>query len=111
MGNLGLLLLVGYPPGIAYFNLLGSTIIAIGIVGLWRMTRWGLWLTIVMGVVGLVAGSYNLANWMGQLHVIMRYPFNWKLLGLFFGIYGGPVQLIGSILAIAYLYKHRRIFS
>jgi hypothetical protein len=110
LGHLCLLLLVGYPPGIEYFNLLSSTIIAIGIVGLWRMTRWGLWLTIVMGVVGLVAGSYNLVKWMGQFYAIMGYSFFPKLLNLFFGIYGGPVQLIGSTLTIAYLYKRRRNF-
>jgi len=111
LGNLGLVLLVGIPPGISYFNLLSSVVIAIGIVGLWRMTRWGLWLTIVMGVVGLVAGSYNLVKWMGQFYAIMGYSFFPKLLSLFFGIYGGPVQLIGSILTIVYLYKRRRIFS
>jgi hypothetical protein len=110
LGNLGLLLLVGYPPGIAYFNLLGSTIIALEIVGLWKMTRWGFWLAMALSPLGLVAGSFNLANWLGQLHVIMRYPFTWKLLGLFFGIYGGPVQFIGTILTTAYVYKRRRIF-
>jgi hypothetical protein len=110
LGNLGLLLLVGYPPGIAYFNLFGSTIIAIGIVGLWRMRRWGFWLAIAMGAVGLVAGSYNLARLIGDFQSIMGAPFFWKMLGLFFLTYGGPVQLIGSALTIAYLYTHRRIF-
>jgi len=110
LGNLGLLLLVGYPPGIAYFNLLGSAFIALGIVGLWRMTRWGFWLAIAMGAVGLVSGSYNLAGLIGNFQSIMDFPFFWKVLGIFFLTYGGPVQLIGSILTIAYLYKCRRIF-
>jgi hypothetical protein len=40
----------------------------------------------------------------------MGSPFFWNILGLFFLTYGGPVQLIGSTLTIAYLYKRRRIF-
>jgi len=110
LGNLGLVLLLGIPPGIAYFNLLFSTIFAIEIVGLWRMTRWGFWLAMAMGAVGLVAGSYNLARLIGSFQSIMGSPFFWKVLGLFFLTYGGPVQLIGSILTIAYLYRIRRIF-
>jgi hypothetical protein len=111
LGNLGLVLLLRIPPGIAYFNLLSSAVIAIGIVGLWRMMRWGFWLAIAMGAVGLVGGSYNLARLIGDFQSIMGAPFFWKILGLFFLTYGGPVQLIGSTLTIAYLYKRRRIFS
>jgi len=110
LGCLALFLLVGQPPGILYINLLGSTIAVVGIVGLWRMKRWGLWLTIAISASSLVAGSYGLVTLMGQLSFVMRLPIFWRLLDLFFGIYGGPVQLIGYILIITYLYRVRRIF-
>jgi hypothetical protein len=109
LGNFCLVLLLGIPPGIAYFNLLFSTIFAIEIVGLWRMTRWGFWLAIAMGAVGLVAGSYNLARLIGNFQSIMGSPFFWNILGLFFLTYGGPAQLIGSTLTIAYMYNRLKL--
>jgi hypothetical protein len=92
-------------------NLLGSTIIAIAIIGPWKMTRWGLWLTIAMSMAGILGGLYNLVRGIEDFQAVMSFPPFWKILSLFFLTYGGPIQLTGSILTIAYLHKRRRILS
>ena len=67
-------------------------------------------MTIAMSAIGLVAGSYSLVASVGQLSFVMRLPIIWRLLDLFYFTIAGPVQLVGSIFIINYLYRIRGIF-
>jgi hypothetical protein len=87
-----------------------SVLLALTIVGLWRMTRWGLWLTIAMSAVGVIIGCYGVVNILNQIHFIMSLPALLRLLNLFFFAFFGPVLLLSSSLIVVYLYKRRRIF-
>lgn len=105
-----LLLQTGQLQGLFYINLLSPVIVAVTIIGLWRMKRWGLWLTIAMSALGLVGGGLNLVILMTQLHLLMELPMFWMLLNLMIFSISGPIQLIASSLIIIYLYKARKMF-
>lgn len=110
VGFVFLLFQTGRLQGLFYLNLLIPALVAVQIIGLWRMRRWGLWLTIAMSTVGLVAGGLNLIILMNQLHLVMRLPMFWMLLNLMMFTFGGPIQLMASSLIIIYLYKVRIMF-
>ena len=105
-----LLIQTGQLQGLFYINLLSSTLIAVAIIGLWRMRRWGLWLTIAISTLGLVVGGLNLVILMNQLHFLLELPIFWMLLNLMIFTISGPIQLMASSLIIIYLYKVRIMF-
>lgn len=111
--NIGFTLFVfqrGQLQGILYINLPLAAILAIELIGLWRMRRWGLWLAMALGAIGLVLGSYSLVFFLKQLHFFMRPPMFWMLLNLLIFTVTVPIQLIASSLILIYLYKRRTMF-
>lgn len=99
-GNWYVIILLSLP-----FSFLGI----IEIVGLWRMRRWGLWLAIVLSVVGLAFAFYLLA----ELFNYLLYPrggLDLTPFTLALVLLNGPIVIIISCLIINYLYKRRTMF-
>lgn len=114
VGYIFLVLQMGSLQGSQYGNLLLPIILPLMIVGLWRMKRWGLWLTIAVTILRFVSGFLNTANLMNELSVVMGLSVSWtdlNLLFLTFLIISGPILIVASLLVIVYLYKVREAFT
>lgn len=114
VGYIFLVLQMGLLQGSQYGNLLLPIILPLMIVGLWRMKRWGLWLTIAVTILRFVSGFLNTANLMNELSVVMGLSVSWtdlNLLFLTFLIISGPILIVASLLVIVYLYKVREAFT
>ena len=114
VGYILLVLQMGLLQGSQYLNLSLPVVLPFMIIGLWRMKRWGLWLTIAVTILRFVSGCYNTANLINQLSLLMRLPVFWTHLDPLFlamSVISGPILIVASLLIILYLRKVREAFS
>ncbi len=107
-----LLVVAGQVQGMVtlYLHPVFSGLLALAIIGLWKMAHRGLWLAMVMSAIGVITGCYGVVNLMNQIGFIIRQPVFRMQINLFFFAFFGPVLLVSSSLIIVYLYKRRRVF-
>lgn len=112
--NIGFILFVlqiGQMQGIYSLNILGTIMAAVAIIGLWKMKRWALWLTIAFSVFALVTGFFNLIFLGNQFHSLMGLPISRIVPFLMIAIIMGPFQIMMSLFILIYLFKRRTLFK
>jgi len=77
--NLFLLFQVGKLQEPFYVSLVNSVLLVVAAVGLWRMRRWGLWLTIALSAFGFVSSCYATFLLATQAHQFVTLPMPWIL--------------------------------
>lgn len=112
--NIGFILFVlqiGQMQGIYSLNILGTIMAAVAIIGLWKMKRWALWLTIAFSVFALVTGFFNLIFLGNQFHSLMGLPISRMVPFLMISIIAGPFQIMMFLFILIYLFKRRTLFK
>ena len=99
--------LIGELGGIAFLNIPILVPLALAVIGLWRLKRWGFWITIGLSGFFIVISFYGILSLLSQAH-----PYHGTLTDGDMTIFtlGGPIQLVASILIIIYLFRRKGIF-